>query len=82
MKKPLGMEGMEVELSPGHIVLGGDAVPSPCERGTAAPSFWPTSVVATFAHFSCWALVLQAGCPSCHPTKCQSTEGSPYYPQK
>jgi len=53
MKKPLGMEGMEVELSPGHIVLGGDAVPSPCERGTAAPSFWPTSVVATFAHFSC-----------------------------
>ena len=36
---------MEVGLSPGHIVLDGAQLPSP-ERGTAAPSFWPLSVVA------------------------------------
>jgi len=45
MKTPLGTE---VNLGPGHIVLGG--VPDPHERGTAAPSFWPMSIVATVAH--------------------------------
>ena len=49
MKTPLGME---VDLGPGHIVLDGDPGPSPRERGTAAPSFWPMSVVATVAHLS------------------------------
>ena len=55
MKTPLGME---VDLSPGHIVLDG-VTPSSRERGTAAPSFWPMSIVATVAHLSyCSALVL------------------------
>jgi len=33
----------EVDLGPGHIVLWG---PSSPERGTAAPSFHPVSIVA------------------------------------
>jgi len=42
IKMPLGTE---VGLGPGHIVLDGDpAVPT--ERGTAAPTFLPTSIVA------------------------------------
>ena len=50
MKMPLGTE---IDLSPGHIVLDGDpAAPSPGERGTAAPSFRPMSIVATVAHLS------------------------------
>ena len=44
--------GTEVELRTSHIVLDGDPAP-PCERGTAAPSFRPMSIVATVAHFSC-----------------------------
>jgi len=47
MKTPLGRE---VDLIPDHIVLAG--IPSLCERGTAAPSFRPMSVVATDAHLS------------------------------
>ena len=43
--------GMEVALGPGHIVLDGNQLP-PCERGTAARSFRPVSVVATVAHLS------------------------------
>jgi len=35
--------GKEVSLGPGDIVLDGD---SPTERGTAASTFWPMSVVA------------------------------------
>jgi len=31
--------GMQVSLYPGHIVLDGDPVPPPTERGTAAPHF-------------------------------------------
>jgi len=40
MKTPLCTE---VDFGPGHIVL---------ERGTAAPYFWPMSIVATVAHLS------------------------------
>jgi len=47
MKTPLGTE---VDLGAGHIVL--DVVLSSRERGTAVPSFWPMSVVATVAHLS------------------------------
>jgi len=44
--------GTEVDLGPGHIVLDVDPAPPPCERGTAAPSFRPMSIVATVAHLS------------------------------
>jgi len=47
MKTPLGTE---VDLGPGHIVL--DGVPALRERGTAAPSFRPMSVVTMVAHLS------------------------------
>jgi len=47
MKTPFGAE---VDISPGHVVL--DGVPALRKRGTAAPSFRPISVVATFAHLS------------------------------
>jgi len=50
MKTPLGTE---VDLGPGHIVLDGVPIP-PRERGTAAPSFWFMSIVATVAHLSYW----------------------------
>ena len=42
IKMPLGTE---VGLGPGHIVLDGDPAPLP-HRRTAAPNFWPMSVVA------------------------------------
>jgi len=44
--------GTEVDLGPGHIVLGG--VPALRETGTAAPppSFRPVSIAATVAHLS------------------------------
>jgi len=47
MKTP---HGTEVELGAGHIVL--DGVPAVRERGTAAPSFRPMSLVATVAYLS------------------------------
>jgi len=47
MKTPFGME---VDLGPGHVVL--DGVPGIRQRGTAAPSFRPMSIVATVAHLS------------------------------
>jgi len=47
MKTPLGTE---VDLGPGHIILEG--VPALRERGTAAPSFRPMSIVATVTHLS------------------------------
>jgi len=47
MKTPLGTE---VNLGPGYIVL--DGAPALRERGTAPPSFRPTSIVATDAHLS------------------------------
>ena len=47
MKTPIGTE---VDLGLGHIVL--DGAPALRERGTAAPSFRPMSVVATVAHLS------------------------------
>ena len=37
--------GTVVDLGPGHVVLDGDPAPPP-ERGTAAPSFPPMSIVA------------------------------------
>ena len=42
--------GTAVDLVPGHIVL--DGTQSPRERGTAAPSFRPMSIVATVAHLN------------------------------
>jgi len=39
--------GMEVDLGPGHIVLGGAKLPR--KWGTAAPASWPISIVATVA---------------------------------
>jgi len=51
--------GTEVGLSPGHIVLDGDpARPPPTERGTAAPTFRPVSVVAKRSHISATAELL------------------------
>jgi len=41
IKMPLGME---VGLGPGHIVFDGDSAAP--ERGTAAPTFLPMSIVA------------------------------------
>jgi len=41
----------EVDLGPGHIVFDGDPA-TPRERGTAAPSFRPMSIVATVVHLS------------------------------
>ena len=49
MKTPLGTE---VDPSPGHIGLDGYLGTGTCLRGTAAPSFWPMSIVATVAHLS------------------------------
>ena len=37
--------GMEVGLSPGHIVLGGGTAPLP-QKGQSIPNFWPMSIVA------------------------------------
>jgi len=37
---------MEVGLGPGHIVLDGDALPSPSKKGHSTPTFRPTSIVA------------------------------------
>jgi len=37
--------GTEVGIVPGDIVLDGDSA-SPTERGTAAPTFWPMSIVS------------------------------------
>jgi len=47
VKTPLGTQ---VDLGQGHIVL--DGVPALRQRGTAAPSFRPMSIVATVAHLS------------------------------
>jgi len=47
MKTPLSTE---VDLGPGHIVL--DGTPALRERGTAAPSFRPMSIVATVAQLA------------------------------
>jgi len=44
---------MEVGLCPGRIVLDGGPARPPRERGTAAPSFRPMSIVATVARLSC-----------------------------
>ena len=38
--------GTEVGLHPGNIVLDVDPASPPMERGTAAPTFWPMSIVA------------------------------------
>jgi len=47
LDEPMPLDGMEEGLGPaGHIVLDGDPDPSPPERGTAAPTFRPMSIVA------------------------------------
>jgi len=43
--------GTEVGLGPAHTVLAGDAAPPP-ERGTAAPTFQPMSIVAKLSPIS------------------------------
>jgi len=43
IKMPLGTE---VGLGSGYVVLDGDPAPLPMERGTAAPTFQPMSIVA------------------------------------
>jgi len=48
---------MEVDLGPGHIVLDGTQLP-PTERGTAALSFQPMSVVAARSPISAVAELL------------------------
>ena len=47
IKMPLGME---VDLGPGDIVLDGD--PSPPNKGTAPPTFWPMSILAIWLNGS------------------------------
>jgi len=54
MKTPLGTE---VDLGPGHIVL--DGIPALRERGTAASSFRPMSIVLwPWSHISATAELL------------------------
>jgi len=48
MKTPLGME---VDLSPGHIVLGTQQPPAKGAQ-QPSPSFWPMSFVAMVAHLT------------------------------
>jgi len=52
--------GMEVGLSPSHIVLDGDPTPPPKKEGTAAPPHFSAHVYCgqMVAHLSnCWAFV-------------------------
>ena len=58
--------GLQVGLSPGHIVLDGDPAPLP-QRGTA-PNFRPISVVAKWLDASRRHLVVTCG-PSSPPQK-------------
>ena len=53
IKMPLGTE---VGLGPGHIALDGDIAPP--ERGTAAPTFRPTSIAAKRSPISATAELL------------------------
>jgi len=55
IKMPLGME---VGLGPGHIVLDSNPAP-PTERGTAAPTFRPMSVVAKGSTISATAELVE-----------------------
>ena len=50
--------GTEVGLHPGDIVLAGDPVPPPQERGTAAPTYRPMSIVAKWLPISATAELL------------------------
>ena len=47
-----------VGLGPGDIVLGGDPAPPVTERGTAAPTFQPMSIVAKRSPISATAEIL------------------------
>ena len=49
--------GVEVGRGPGDVVLDGDPAP-PTERGTAAPSFRPMSIVAKRSPISATAELL------------------------
>ena len=44
--------GMQVGLSPGHIVLGGDRAPTPLKGHSPLPIFWPMYVAAKWLHGS------------------------------
>ena len=63
-----GYEGRPPGLVQGHIVLDGDPVP-PAERGTAAPTFLPMSIVAkrscssvSIFAFVCQRLIVANSC--------------------
>jgi len=51
-------DGTEVGLGPGHIVLELDGDLAPTERGTAAPTFRPMSIVAKRSPISATAGLL------------------------
>jgi len=45
--------GTKVGVGPGDVVLDGAPAPPPKKkRAGAAPSFWPTFIVATVTHLS------------------------------
>jgi len=56
--------GTEVGLGPGDIVLDGDPAPYPRKRGTAAPTFWPMSIVAKQSPSSATAELLSKDLPT------------------
>ena len=45
--------GVEVGLSPGHIVLDGDPA-APPQKGSTAHNFWSISIVAKWLDASRW----------------------------
>jgi len=60
--------GMQVGLSPGHIVLDGNLDPSPKKGGAAPPNFWPICIVAKRLDESIWCLAWRWA--SVHATLC------------
>ena len=44
--------GMELDLSPGHVVLDGDPAPPPTTGVQQTPSFRPMSIVTMVAHLN------------------------------
>jgi len=63
---PKRLDGMEVYLDPGHIVLDGDPA-APRERGTAAPSLFSANIYCGYGRPS------QLPLSSCSPIKAASS---------
>ena len=59
--------GTEIGLGPGDYVLDGDPASHATERGTAAPYFRPTSIVAKRSPISATAELLSAFSLLCSP---------------